>query len=58
MNKQNMTEIPQSQRITDCVKFKDDLHDSLWKKSGAKTLKEYAEYVNKRASEREQNNRK
>ena len=52
MNKQNMTEIPQSQRITDCVKFKDDLHERLWKKSGAKTLKEYAEYVNKRASER------
>ena len=58
MNKQNTSDIPQSQRIVDCVKFKDDLHERLWKKSGAKTLKEYAEYVNKRTSERELSKRK
>jgi hypothetical protein len=31
----------------DCVKFKNELHENLLKKSGAKSLREYVEYVNK-----------
>jgi hypothetical protein len=31
----------------DCVKFKNELHENLLKKSGAKNLREYVEYINK-----------
>ena len=31
----------------DCVKFKNELHEKLLKKSGAKNLREYVEYVNR-----------
>jgi hypothetical protein len=31
----------------DCVKFKYDLQEKLLKKSGAKNLREYVNYVNK-----------
>ena len=31
----------------DCVKFKNELHEKLLKKSGVKNLREYVEYVNK-----------
>jgi len=31
----------------DCVKFKNELHENLLKKSGVKNLREYVEYVNK-----------
>jgi len=44
--------------IQDCVKFKHDLAKKSWEKSGAKTLKEYAEYVNRKAREKEQKNRR
>jgi hypothetical protein len=30
----------------DCVQFKNDLQANLLKKSGAKTLREYAKYAN------------
>ena len=33
--------------IEDCVKFKHDLHEKAYKKSGAKNFNEYIEYVNK-----------
>ena len=33
----------------DCVKFKDELFAKSWKKSGAKSFREYVEYVNMRA---------
>ena len=33
----------------DCVKFKNELQESLLKKSGAKNLREYAQYVNEEA---------
>jgi hypothetical protein len=35
----------------DCVKFKNELQENLLKKSGAKNLREYVEYVNKVAQE-------
>ena len=31
----------------DCVKFKNELHENLLKKSGVKNIREYVEYVNK-----------
>ena len=31
----------------DCVKFKNELHENLLKKSGVKNLREYVDYVNK-----------
>ena len=31
----------------DCVKFKNELQSNLLKKSGAKNIREYANYVNK-----------
>jgi len=33
----------------DCVKFKNELHEKLLKKSGVKNLREYVKYVNKAA---------
>ena len=33
----------------DCVKFKDELFTISWKKSEAKTYREYVEYVNAQA---------
>ena len=33
----------------DCVKFKDELFIKSWKKSGAKSFRDYVEYVNMRA---------
>ncbi|GMO58163.1 MAG: hypothetical protein Ta2G_18240 [Termitinemataceae bacterium] len=33
-------------KIEDCVKFKHDLHEKLFKKSGANNLREYIFYVN------------
>ena len=35
--------------IQDCVRFKHDLAKKSWEKSGAKTLDEYAKYVNENA---------
>jgi hypothetical protein len=37
--------------IEDCVKFKQDLAEKSWKRSGAKTLEEYVKYVNERAKQ-------
>jgi len=34
----------------DCVKFKNDLQEKLLKKSGAKNLYEYVNYINKIAA--------
>jgi len=39
------------ERIADCVKFKHDLYENAWKKSGAKTFDEYVKYVNERAKQ-------
>ncbi|GMO17375.1 MAG: hypothetical protein Ta2A_26310 [Treponemataceae bacterium] len=36
----------QTDKIEDCVKFKHDLHEKLFKKSGAHNLREYIFYVN------------
>jgi hypothetical protein len=33
--------------IEDCVKFKHDLHEKAFKASGAKSMREYIDYVNK-----------
>jgi len=33
----------------DCVKFKRKLHENSFKKSGAKNLEEYVDYVNRMA---------
>ena len=33
----------------DCVKFKNELQANLLKKSGARNLREYAQYVNEEA---------
>ena len=33
----------------DCIEFKQELFEKAWKKSGAKNLREYVEYVNKHA---------
>jgi len=37
------------EKLFDCIKFKNELHENLLKKSGAKNLREYVEYVNKAA---------
>ncbi|MDR1930235.1 MAG: hypothetical protein LBQ44_06335 [Treponema sp.] len=34
----------------DCVKFKQELHEKAYKKSGAKDFREYIHYVNERAN--------
>ena len=39
--------------IKDCVKFKHDLQEKLRKDSGAKTLEEYFQYINKIAKNSE-----
>ncbi|GBR76249.1 hypothetical protein NO2_0829 [Candidatus Termititenax persephonae] len=33
----------------DCIKFKEELYLNTWKKSGATTLREYVDYVNREA---------
>ena len=37
------------EKTIDCVKFKDELFMKSWKKSKAKSFREYVEYVNMRA---------
>jgi hypothetical protein len=39
------------EKAFDCVKFKNELQNNLLKKSGAKNIREYVEYVNKVAQE-------
>jgi hypothetical protein len=36
-----------NEEILDCVKFKRQLQKNVWKKSGAKNLHKYVEYINK-----------
>jgi hypothetical protein len=33
-------------RVKDCVEFKNELHEKLYAKSGAKNFSEYINYVN------------
>ncbi|GHV84198.1 hypothetical protein AGMMS50212_15380 [Spirochaetia bacterium] len=33
-------------KIVDCVQFKHDLHEKLFRKSGANNLREYIQYIN------------
>jgi hypothetical protein len=39
------------EKIFDCVKFKNELQENLLKKSGAKNINEFVNYINKLAQE-------
>jgi len=39
----------QKEKQFDCIKFKNELQNNLLKNSGAKSLREYADYANKLA---------
>ena len=49
MNKDKKTDLDFSskEKEFDCIVFKRKLHENLWNKSGAQTLKDYIDYVNK-----------
>ena len=39
-------------KVSDCVEFKNELHQKLYKKSGVHTFNEYIQYINSKYSDK------